>query len=290
MDGILQKLLPPLACLRAELGRRRAARSADEELPQECQRVGSMAASQLGRASGVLVLEKDGDIGHLDSWQHNGHAAELAIELTDAAPLVTAAAEEAAAAAAGASPATSGGEAWSIPAVGSPLAALRSSLPPIACQHQAAAGAGKLGSPEQQGLTPAGALPARTPRSAASSASTAFYSVRSAASPGGVPLPTSTPPSRLWTPRTTAGGLPTGQSRSALLQRFAAAAGLGTPLGAGTPLAAASPAAAASMTPGPSPQLQLQPQGSLLKQVSNVSQALSGFDQSFLEGTVSGAG
>ena len=213
----------------------------------------------------------------------------------EAVATAKAAAAEAAQSAADEAAAAAGGEeAWSIPAVGSPLAAQCGSLPPIACLHQAASDANALLPSTATGSTPGSTLPAVPLASAApqpsalarttSSASTAFYSARSGSSYSAVPT-ASTPAGMLWSPRG-AGGLALGQPRSALLQQYMGAARQGGPSTLSTPHTTAPLAAPAA--PGPTPQLQLQPQGSLLKQVSNVSQALNGFDQSFLEGSVSG--
>ena len=213
-------------------------------------------------------------------------ADEDAQEEEAAATARAAAAEAARAAAAGAEAAAAAQEqedSWSIAAVGSPLAAQCSRLPPIVITHAATAGGEAVLSPRLQRGTPRshGVTPSALARTT-SAATTAFFSVRSTSSLAA--LASSSP----------YGAQPLGsQPRSALFRQASDAA-------------AASPAASTMCTPrsavasAAQQQQQQQQVGQavqilpamqpvqLFKQASNMSQALNGFETSILEGSVSG--
>ncbi|KAL4420584.1 hypothetical protein ABPG75_010240 [Micractinium tetrahymenae] len=342
-----------------ELGRKRGLSSQQEAAP------GGLARSS-GNCSALLLPGggSSDSSGNLDSRQHNGHAAELAIELLGAPPekkadagpaggdslgdalaerigsklaqaqaredtlrpLLTTADEDAAAQAAGvaagvASSAASQShtaaaqdeeDSWSIAAVPSPrasstasaqappspLAARLGSLPPIACPHEAGDAAqscavpiplpapspscsARSGAAGMPGV-PLSGTPVGSSHGAAagsglarttSAATTAFFSVRSGPSFSSAPG--------------SAGGLllsPRGEAgvqgpRSALLRQLSDLGSLATPRTARALVAGQQPALVK--------QPHVVPVALPALQVSNVSQALNGFDQSILEDSIS---
>ncbi|PRW21131.1 V-type proton ATPase subunit D-like isoform A [Chlorella sorokiniana] len=332
-------LVPTVLLPLRELGRRRSQTSEHEAEPAPTSANKRSLSAKLARSSAAALLLPPAERGseQLDGRQHNGHAAELAIELlaasrpsADAAaaeavgnimverinsklsragslppqaqlpdvrlpPLLTtadedAAAEEEAASArtAGATPAgATDDDSWSISAVGSPLTAQRRSLPPIACPHEAPAGAlptpmhgptpsGRMGQPAVGGgTTPAsfGAAGAGALARTTSAATTAFYSVRSESGMSGTP--------GMFSPRpggeASAGSMP----RSALLAQLAEAGSLeaATAVTPGTDQAGSLGGSLAGTLPHSVPRSV--PPRALFRQASDVA-AAAGSNASFI--------